>query len=343
MKIKPYIYRGRFYNDSQDSIFSRLVNLVKGIFFIIAFRFKHRRSIKEQRLQLAGVMRDWVVKPSIIQRSDDLIVTWLGHAMFLIQVDGLNIITDPVFDGFSRTVPRFGASVISADQLPPIDVIIISHNHKDHLDHSSIMDLKKYQPRIFAPLGNKKWFARRGFKFIFDLDWWQEIDAGNGVKLCFLPSSHWTSRGLFDINKTLWGSWLIIGQQQKVYFAGDTAKADHFAAIKKHCGPIDVALMPIGPIEPHHFFFDAHMNSQETVTAFKELGALHFVPMHWGTFRFGVDSFLLPLDRIQHEWYTQSLTELGRVLHLVKQGESRRFDKRVIDSIFQPKEQSLEL
>ena len=236
----------------------------------------------------------------------------------------------PIFGRFSKFVPRFVLPPITLNKLPKIDVVLISHNHKDHLDEKSLYRLKNDDPLFLIPIGNGRWFSRRGFKNILEMNWWEKEDFGvgkesDGMTFSFLPATHWTGRTLFDLNKSLWGSWMIEYKGFKIYFAGDTAYSEHFKSIREYYSPIHVALMPIGPEEPRLLVDDAHTNSQQAIQAFLDLNAENFIPMHWGTFSFGLDDFSDPIEKLRRLW-DSSLDQLAKKnLHVVKFGEPKKF------------------
>jgi L-ascorbate metabolism protein UlaG (beta-lactamase superfamily) len=140
-----------------------------------------------------------------------------------------------------------------------------------------------------------------------------------------LPANHWSGRNIFNINKTLWGSWLIESNYTKIYFGGDTAYDTHFKDIGKTFSPINIALMPIGPCEPRKYLKNSHINSSEAIKGFIELGAQEFIPMHWGTFRAGSDSFLDPINFLKKEWEEQKEKLLNKKLNILRPGESIKF------------------
>lgn len=323
MDRKPYIKWGRFYNDNQDRIFRRIVNFIHIFYVSTKYRFLHRAALQNKK-QIS--LTEWMVQPTIQQSSDAPIITWVGHATFLIQMGGLNILTDPVFFEVSRFFKRKVRSALSPEDLPKIDVILISHNHRDHLDVPSLSFLKKDNPRILVPFGNKHWLEKSGFTNVEEFSWGHDVCLPNGAVCTFLSAWHWTSRGIFDINKTLWGSWLIKHPEATIYFAGDSAYAGHFAAIAKVLGPIDIALMPVGPNEPRRLMDDAHMGIEEAIQAFRDLGARHFVPMHWGTFRAGLDHFTDLVDSLVSAWGKRPDERCECKLHVMKFGESKQFD-----------------
>ncbi|MFA6527878.1 MAG: MBL fold metallo-hydrolase [Candidatus Babeliales bacterium] len=323
MNRKPFMRWGRFYNNSDDRIARRLSNFVKTLYIVA----KHRFALRSQpKLIQSDFIAEWMVAPAITHSSVEPVITWIGHATFLIQIGGLNILTDPVFFDVSRFFKRKVRSALSIHQLPKIDIILISHNHCDHLDLPSLSFLKKDNPTILVPLGNKRWLQQRGFDTVQEMEWGQEIIINNVLVCTFLPAHHWTSRGLFDINTTLWGSWLIRDKGTKIYFAGDSAYGDHFAVIGKSFGPIDIILMPIGPNEPRHLMNESHVGIDEAIQAFDDLDGHHFIPMHWGTFRSGVDNFHDLVNLLTVAWRTYVEKKSQCALHIMKFGQSATFE-----------------
>ena len=273
---------------------------------------------------------DWVdskEKPSDF--SHEPIITWIGHASFLIQVGGLNILTDPIFGDLSLMYPRNFAPGILPQHLPKVDVILISHNHRDHLDLRSLKFFKKEQTQIFVPMKVKKILEKKGYKNLFEFNWWDEKkielnNVKNGTKVTFLPTLHWSIRGILDLNKSLWGSWMIESNQSKIYFGADSAYSDHYTKISKKFSQIDVAIMPIAPCEPRQLTKNTHMDAHESSNAFLDLNAKTFIPMHWGTFRLGTDSFDGPIKKLR-EWWDENLENLeDKILYIPKFGEKVR-------------------
>jgi L-ascorbate metabolism protein UlaG (beta-lactamase superfamily) len=266
--------------------------------------------------------KKWVVDPSYPVRSEKPLFTWLGHSTFLIQIGNKNILTDPIFGNLSYLFFRTLPHKIATKDLPPIDYIIISHNHPDHMDVASLLEIQQYHPevKVLVPMGDKAWFDEQGFTGASELMWWDEVQDA-GVKFTFLPAKHWSQRGLFDKNKSLWGSWMIEHDDFKFYFAGDSGWDQHFSLIGKMFKSIDVALMPIGPGEPRQWMKHAHINAEEAGKAFLELKARCFVPMHWGTFRLGLDRFKEPVTRIKNWWQIHRQQCSDKVLKVAKVGE----------------------
>jgi L-ascorbate metabolism protein UlaG (beta-lactamase superfamily) len=262
-------------------------------------------------------------------------VTWIGHSTFLIRAGGKAILTDPIFDTlfyilrFKRLTPP-GLALTS---LPPIDAVLISHNHPDHMDESAIWALKEsHDPLFLVPQGDKAWFDRRGFERVRECTWWETYELSPTVRCTFLPAIHWSRRGLFDHNRSLWGGWMIeerSSSPRSLYFAGDTAYGTHFKAIAEAYSHIDVALMPIGPAEPYELMRCSHMNPEEAGQAFLDLGAHCMVPMHWGAYNLGVEHPLEPIKRLQSWWKLNSRELQERLLWCMKIGETKLFPARL--------------
>jgi len=218
---------------------------------------------------------------SDLDRDDDFII-WLGHATFYIQLDGVKIVTDPVFGDIPLT-PRLAEFPIDGQLLNP-DIILISHGHYDHLDMKSLEILNIYakKSKIIVPLKLSSYFKKpiNGV----ELDWYEKHKE-LGITIEALPSSHWHRRGLFDFNKALWCSFLIKSKSKTIYFAGDTAMDGHFKEIAQKVDTVDIALMPIGAYKPVEIMKDNHTNPQEALEATQILGAKQMIPYHYGTFK----------------------------------------------------------
>lgn len=236
---------------------------------------------------------DWVdvppAEPPPARVSDGLRITFVNHATVLVQLEGLNILTDPVWsDNVGPTSwlgpERHKAPGIAFEKLPKVDVVLISHNHYDHLDVPTLKRLaERDRPLVLAGLGTQALLAEEDIARAEDLDWWQSREVGK-VRITFAPAQHWSSRGLGDRNVNLWGSFFIRAEAQSVYFAGDTGKGPHFAAIRERLGAPTVALLPIGAYEPRWFMHPQHINPAEAVEAHRVLGAERSVGIHFGTF-----------------------------------------------------------
>jgi L-ascorbate metabolism protein UlaG (beta-lactamase superfamily) len=235
----------------------------------------------------------------------DLRVTFINHATVLIQMDGLNILTDPIWSTRASPVPFAGPKRrrgpgLRFEDLPPIDVVLISHNHYDHLDMPTLRRLEaRFAPTILFGLGNSALLAAKGLSGGYDLDWWQRVTLPGGVKITFVPSKHFSTRGAADSDATLWGSFVIEGAAGKVYFAGDTAFGPHFEEIAKTFGAFRLAVLPIGAFRPRWFMKHVHVSPEEAVAAQEILGAETAVGMHFGTFPLADDGPDEPIDELK--------------------------------------------
>jgi len=269
--------------------------------------------------------KEWYAPEPVAQRSVMPKITWIGHASFLVQIGGINILLDPIFGKSSFVFDRLVPPGIAIDKLPQIDAVLLSHNHYDHMDYTSLLQIKKkHSPTFFVPQGDSKWFKLRGIDQVHEMSWWQSqsIDPAKWVRITFLPAHHWSGRSLFDINRSLWGSWMIDYDGYRIYFAGDTAWDGHFEQVNKVFGAVDVALMPVGPCEPYKWMLTSHLSAEQAGQAVVTLNARHCIAMHWGTFGFGLDHFTLPVERIHAWWQGNSELVEGRMLHILKVGQS---------------------
>jgi len=224
-------------------------------------------------------------------------VTWIGHATVLAQLGGLNLLTDPIFSEraspFSFAGPkREQPPGVALQDLPEIDVVLVSHNHYDHLDLPSCRTLAERPgggPLFVVPLGLKAWFQARGIANVVELDWWQSHAVG-GVEIFLVPAQHWSARGINDRMKTLWGGFAVFAPDCQLFFAGDTGYSRDFAEIKarfaerQQGGGFDIALIPIGAYEPRWFMKEQHVNVEEALKIHADLGAKRSLGVHWGTF-----------------------------------------------------------
>lgn len=223
-------------------------------------------------------------------------LTWIGHASALVQINGVNILTDPVFSEraspFSFAGPkRKTPPGMTLDQLPHIDVVLISHNHYDHLDKPSIEALNRQlggPPRFLVPLGVKAWMTGIGVTNAEEFDWGDETRAA-GLDIWFAPAQHWSARTPFDRAKTLWGSWVVKTRKDaahpySLFFAGDTGYSPDFRDIGARFGGFDLALIPVGAYDPRWFMHAQHVDPEEAVRIFEDLHAKKAIGIHWGTF-----------------------------------------------------------
>lgn len=233
--------------------------------------------------------------------AGQLALTFIGHSTFLLQLPGLNILTDPVFA--SRAGPlgllgpkRIRPPALRLGQLPRIDVVLLSHCHYDHLDLAALRWLaRQHRPAIVTTLGNRAWLEARGVGRVTELDWWQSHHPATGLEAICTPAQHFAARTPWDRNRTLWGGFMLRTAPGLLFFAGDSGWAPHFAEINTRLGPPSVALLPVGAYEPRWFMEPVHMNPDEAVRAHRALGARQSIGMHFGTFNLTDEAIDEPL------------------------------------------------
>jgi N-acyl-phosphatidylethanolamine-hydrolysing phospholipase D len=254
-------------------------------------------------------------------------VTWIGHATLLVQLDGVNIVTDPNWADHVGP-PVFGVERLVApglrfEDLPRIHAVVISHDHYDHLDLATVQRLaREHHPTFFVPLGIGAWLAERGIDNVVELDWWQSRTF-RGLTFTATPAQHGSGRGLLDQNERLWASWVIAGARGKrLFFGGDTGYSSALAEIGRRLGPFDVAMLPIGGYSAFTARHPNHLNPEEAVKLFEDLHGRMLVPMHWGTFALNREPFREPPERLLAEALRRGEEES---IALLSQGQSIRW------------------
>jgi L-ascorbate metabolism protein UlaG (beta-lactamase superfamily) len=255
----------------------------------------------------------WKIKvPSPVDRPPDRVlngvrITFINHSTFLIQADGLNILTDPVWSErvspFTFTGPkRLRPPGIPFEYLPKIDIVLLSHNHYDHLDLTTMKRIfTVHTPRVITPLGVKAFIEQNGITGTTEMDWWHEHELSSDLKLMATPAQHFSGRGTFDRDATLWCGFVILRKQGNIYFAGDSGYNDRiFREIGERTFPIDIALIPIGAYKPQWFMSPVHCSPEEAVQIHKDVKARQSIGMHFGTFTLadeGSDELYSDLER----------------------------------------------
>jgi L-ascorbate metabolism protein UlaG (beta-lactamase superfamily) len=249
--------------------------------WMVVDRLTGRRRRAPDRAPVPRVEPDAARLATPPARGEGVRLTWLGHASWLVQLDGVSLVVDPVLsDRIVPRIPRNVAPGLSSAQLPRLDAALVSHSHYDHLD---LPTLEALRSTVIAGLGLGKLLRGKGLPAV-ELGWWQSVRVGD-VTITFVPAQHWSRRGLADTNRTLWGGFVIDGPSGRVYHAGDTGWFDGFAEIGRRFPGLDAALLPIGAYDPEWFMLPAHLNPEQAVDAFEALGAARMLAMHWGTFK----------------------------------------------------------
>lgn len=250
--------------------------------------------------------RDEPAGPAPPQRvdGDRLRVTFINHTTVLLQTHGLNILTDPIWSNRCGPVSWFGPRRVRPpgirfQNLPQIHVVLLSHNHYDHCDMPSLKRLARtYRPKLIAPLGNKRFLDRRNIPVFEELDWWESASVSPEVAVTAVPARHFSGRGLFDRDRSLWSGFVVKTPSGSICFAADTGFGDHFAEIRARLGEPRLALIPIGAFRPEWFMSRVHMSPEQAMEAHNQLGARTTVATHFGTFRLADDAETEASERI---------------------------------------------
>ena len=261
--------------------------------------------------------------------TDKSTVTWVGHSTLLVQMDGKNFLTDPIWSKTASPIPPIGprrlvAPGLTLEQLPPIDFVVISHNHYDHLDLPSLRQLAKLNEKtlFYVPLDNGQLLRKNGIDNVVEMDWGDSLNF-DGLTIHCLPNQHWSKRGLNDTNKAAWASWAVTGPIKRFYFAGDTGYFDGFKTIGEQLGPFDLAAVPIGAYEPKAMMQFSHMNPEQAVQAVLDVQASTALAIHFGTFDLADEPISEPPIRFKQASKASSLGHAGSWVFDI--GETRIF------------------
>ncbi|XP_035207769.1 N-acyl-phosphatidylethanolamine-hydrolyzing phospholipase D-like [Stegodyphus dumicola] len=275
-----------------------------------------------------------IVKQNFAKLSipeDGIRVTWIGHSTVLVQMHGLNVLTDPIFS--ERASPsqvvgpkRYRDPPCSIHDLPHINAVVISHSHYDHLDYNTVLLLNARfgtDIRWFVPLGLQTWMQQVGCENVVELDWWEEncVPEHSDTFFVFTPAQHWSKRTIADDNKVLWGSWCILGPKYRFFFAGDTGYCDVFKQIGRVHGPFDLSAIPIGAYEPRWFMKYQHINPEEAVQIHMDVRSKRSLAIHWGTFSLANEYYLDPPLRLRESLDKYEIPH--ELFFTMKHGESR--------------------
>jgi L-ascorbate metabolism protein UlaG (beta-lactamase superfamily) len=271
----------------------------------------HAGILRLMRARLSRNPASWARWPELIENrsypppdSATSCITWIGHSTFLLCLPNLTILTDPVFS--ERCSPlrfagpkRVRAPGLALDNLPQIDLILLSHNHYDHMDIPTLRQIRQRFPaaHIVTSLGNASFLKRQGLPGATELDWWDTVNI-HDAHITVTPARHFAARTLWDRNKTLWAGFMLNHHNQKIYFAGDTGYTKFFTEIRYRLGAPDIALLPIGAYEPREMMATVHMNPDEAAQAFQDLHAKHAIGMHFATFQLTAEPIDAPTKRL---------------------------------------------
>ena len=278
---------------SRGPISARLHTLITGMTWLVA-----ERRVSALHLEAADLERLRDSRP-------DATVTWIGHSTLLVQLDGVTFLTDPTWSDIVGPfgligVRRYTPPGIPFEALPRIDVVLISHDHYDHLDEATIRRLARaFDPRFLVPMGLKAWFADRGLTNVTELNWGESAVVG-GVAFVCTPAQHGGGRTLADQGRRLWSSWAALGTK-RFYFGGDTGYYRHFKDTGEALGPFDLAALPIGSYTPRATARPVHLSPEEALQAWTDLRATTFLGMHWGTYALAREPYDEPPRRIAAE------------------------------------------
>lgn len=258
----------------------------------------------------------------------EVALSFVNHITFLVQFAGLNVLTDPVYS--ERASPfrfagprRVRAPGIAFDSLPPIQLVLLSHNHYDHLDLATLRQLAAtHRPCVVTGLGNAAFLREHGIGDVVELDWWQTTPAA-GAAVTFTPARHWSGRGLRGRNRTLWGGFVLRHGATRLYFAGDTGYGPHFADIRRRYGEVNIALLPIGAYAPRWFMQEQHMDPDDAVRAHVDLGARTSIATHFGCFQLTDEAIDAPVLELAAARDRHGVTE--QRFQVLEVGETRRY------------------
>jgi len=271
--------------------------------------------------------------PHFLQHNtSEATITWIGHTTFLIQMGGVNILTDPHFSERASPVSwagpkRYTPPGLSLAELPVIDIVLISHNHYDHLDLNSIRQLQTMQgttpPLFYVPLGLKSWFENVDIKNVKEFDWWEQ-DTFKNFTVHSVPLQHYSSRTPWNRNESLWSGWVLEYNERKIFFVGDTGYSADFKDIGKRFGPMDLSLLPIGAYEPRQFMKSIHVNPAEAVKIHQDVRSRYSIGNHWGTFSLTTEDMDEPPKKLKEALQQANVSQSE--FFVMQHGETRMLD-----------------
>ena len=271
-------------------------------------RFSYRTFIKEKKKIDITFPKDHVIDKKIVKENlqkfkDDDYIAWIGHATYLIKLGNMTIITDPVFSKNAGPLifgpKRFTEPALKLNEIPKTDIFLLTHNHYDHQDMSTIRNFPYKDAKVLVPLKLGKYFKK--YKDVNEMDWYEEIKINNHLKITFLPAVHWSKRSLTDTNKTLWGNFLIQYKNIKILFACDTGYGNIYKEIGEKYGPIDITMINIGAYDFRPMFDKSiyHTTPEEALNVARDLKSKKVLGMHWGTFVLSLEPIMEPPVRFK--------------------------------------------
>ncbi|WP_224749824.1 MBL fold metallo-hydrolase [Polycladospora coralii] len=314
-----YFKEGRFQNaipTTMDNDFSSTVSMIRDFFKNDPNR-QPTKPLPVKKIDFSG-----------IKENQPTQITWLGHSAVLLQIDGKAILFDPMLGESPSPFSSIGSKrfqkelPFQIEDLPPIDAVFISHDHYDHLDHGTIKKLKAKVNQFFVPLGIENHLVRWGVDpaKIQAMTWWDETEYAD-LTIAFTPARHFSGRSLMDRNATLWGSWVLIGKEQRVYFSGDSGYGPHFKEIGKKYGPFDFTMMESGQYDDR--WAAIHMKPEESIQAHLDVKGKAMMPIHWGAFTLAFHDWTDPVERelklAEQREVTLALPQVGEKM-MIKDG-----------------------
>ncbi|MEO9513283.1 MAG: MBL fold metallo-hydrolase [Flavobacteriaceae bacterium] len=332
--VSPNYKEGKFVNRKnvpKDLSFWETVGLVYKFFTVKVPNSRPDQDVKVIKLD----------STEVANYKDSARLIWYGHSAFFLQVESMNILIDPMFGKVAAPHPLLGANrfnremPLEIEKLPYIDVVLISHDHYDHLDYETVTKLKDKVGLFYTPLGVGVHLERWGVKKdqIIELDWWQEINHERLVFAC-TPAQHFSGRKFNSGQSTLWGSWVILSERERIFFSGDSGYGEHFRKIGEKYGPFDFAMMECG--QYNAMWPDIHMFPEETAQAGLDVEAKAMMPIHWGAFKLALHSWTDPIERV-----VKKGKELGILIVAPKIGQEIRVDamnRQIMDMWWKPLE-----
>ena len=293
-------------------------------------KWSFRAFNKEKKKIKIEYPKDHVINSSQVlkeleKHSYEDYVAWIGHATFLIKLGDTTIITDPLFSKNSGPLifgpKRYADSAIRLNELPKIDLFLLTHNHYDHLDYSTIRNFPYKKSKVIIPLKLSKYFTRNGFKDVNELDWYEEIKVNDDLKVTLLPAVHWSKRTLTDTNKTLWGNFLIEYKDKKIFFACDTGYGNIYKLLGNKYGPIDLTFINIGAYNFKPMFDRSiyHATPEEALNIAQDLNSKKVIGMHWGTIVLSLEPIMEPPIRFKDNAEKYGFTKENTILFKIGQ------------------------